>query len=156
TYGHIGDQIPLAVYNIAVRAGWIKEQEDMEEREYYSREDADLFGGMLRFTASFKEWFLELISEAVAELEAVAEKNVEEQARYRQKLFEYYMDEISRIQPGSNRKNPILKQFFDKSKNIVNITDLANAANEVGKTMTPPVAVTRVSVSRIYNQHGYV
>ena len=133
-------------------AGWINEQEELEEREYNSRDDVDLFGGEYHFTVSFNEWFLELVSETLGDLEEIAEKNAEKQELYQHTLTQWQMDSINLNSPRNKNKHPILVKFFAESKEFVNVTDLANAADKVGKAMTPPVAVTRVSVSRIYNQ----
>jgi len=156
TYSDTEYAIPRVLYDIAVGAGWINEQQDLEEREYNSRDDVDLFGGEYHFTVSFNEWFLELISETLGDLEEIAEKNAEKQEQYQHKLTQWQMDSINLNSPRNKDKHPILVKFFSESKEFVNVTDLANEADRVGRAMTPPVAVTRVSVSRIYNQHGYV
>ena len=43
-YSDVEDRIPLALYTIAVNAGWIKEQIELTDDEYENNKDADIFG----------------------------------------------------------------------------------------------------------------
>jgi hypothetical protein len=157
TYRHLEDDIPLALYNIAVALGWVDEQVDMEENEYYATKDADLFGGCLRFRASFKEWFLGLVADTLADLEEIAEKNQPAQLQYADLMQECMLALPNSTQAPQgaepeNRAKKIIDEFFDKSKTVKNIQSLADAASE-RKSDGKTYPISRVRVSSIY--HGY-
>lgn len=159
TYGHLEDDIPLALYRIAVAVGWIEEQVDMEEDEYYRAKDADLFGGCLRFKASFKEWFLGLVADTLASLDELVEKNnlaQMQRADWTQECM-LALHRAKGTQPSQptepeNRAKKIIDEFFDKSKTIKNIQALADAAS-ARKSDGKTYPISRVRVSSIY--HGY-
>jgi hypothetical protein len=157
TGGDTADVIPVALYDIAVKAGWINEQEDLEEREWESRKDADLFGGTLHFTVSFNEWFLGLVADTLAKLEVVAENNREAQQKHNDMLTEMFRlsflggsrSDEPRADGTDNPAGRKIDEFFAKSRTVINIQTLVDEAT---KRKGDPV--TRSSVSRIYNGFG--
>jgi len=162
SYTDIADQIPLALYQIAVTCGWIQEQIELSDDEYRTSKDADLFGGCLFFTASFKEWFLGLVAETLADLEAKVSDNDEA----REELFRLKMAHPetwrpilgltapkSTVEDDNLAKNKIDKFYDGQTFSRKALADLATA---VGAQMNPPVVVSREAVSRIYNGLGKV
>jgi hypothetical protein len=151
----------LALYNIAVACGWIEEQTELSEDEYHNSKDADLFGGSLFLTASFKEWFLGLVADTLADLEAKASVNDEA----REERFRLQMEhgtawpQIKGLAaPESTVKaDPptmmIIKEFFSKSKTVFTLQGLADEASKP-KPSGYKCAVSRVRVSNIYNGYG--
>lgn len=162
TGSDLGDSIPLALYNVAVSAGWIEEQTELEESEYYRSKDADLFGGCMFLTASFQEWFLGLVADSMAELETMALENQSAQEKFQEHIWEcesawYKSKGLVAPKPpaeAENRAKKIIDEFYGGES--FKLQALANLANAAGEKMMPPVVVSRVSVSRIYHGSGYV
>lgn len=162
SYSDLEGSIPLALYNIAVACGWIEGQTELDDDEYHRSKDADLFGGSLFLTASFKEWFLGLVAETLADLEAKASEN--DEAREEHFQFKMAHPETWPQSKGSSAPKTTLEDDNPAKRKIDEFYDwktfkiqaLANLANAVGAQMNPPVVVSRESVSRIYNALGYV
>ena len=163
TYGDLEDLIPLTLYRIAVAAGWIEEQPELTEDEYYNDKDADLFGGCLWLRASYCEWFLGLVADTLSALEADAEKNRAAQDQYHQKLMEYevaWYQAKATLPPANDADSPAKKkidEFRAKTKRrLFSFEDIAKAATDKSKADGHNTWVSRVSVSRIYNDYGNV
>jgi hypothetical protein len=162
SYTDIENSIPLALYKIAVACEWIEEQTELDDDEYHRSKDADLFGGSLFLTASFKGWFLGLVAETLADLEAKASENDEareERFRFQMAHPETWPQGKGLAAPKATVEddNPAKKKiddFYDGK--TFTLQALANLADAVGAQMEPPVVVSRVSVSRIYNGCGKV
>jgi len=162
TYGDVEDNIPFALYRIAVVAGWIEEQVELEEDEYYRSEDADLFGGCLWFRASFKEWFLGLVATTFSSLEEIAEKNEGAQNQHYELMQKCFFavhrakgaEPPQTTEPDNPAKN-IIDEFFNKSKTIKTISALANEATK-RKADCEQYPINRVTVSNIYHGYGAV
>lgn len=156
TYHDLADDIPLALYKIAVAVGWVEEQRELTEDEYHHDKDADLFGGCLWLTASFKEWFLGLVADTLTVLEAQAETNETVQDEYRQALQEHSLAWLRSQYPQDLGKQK-LEEYRKKAKPWLRSLDaIAKSATEKSKAAGDNILVTRISVGRIYNGRGKV
>lgn len=157
TYGDLEDNIPLALYRIAVAAGWIEEQVELEEDEYHRSKDADLFGGCMWLRASYKEWFLGLVADTLTVLEEQAEVNEADQTEYLAKLREYWSVWFASQQPQDLGKQKI-DEYRKKVKKprLHSFDAIAKSATEKSKAAGDNTVVTRISVSRIYHDRGKV
>ena len=156
TFDDLDDLIPLTLYRIAVAAGWIEEQTELTEDEYYHNEDADLFGGCLWLTASYKEWFFGLVADTLTTLEAAAEKTQAAQEEHQNMRSDQYCAWLQSQHPKGFGKQRI-DEYRKKVKPwFRSVEALAKAATEKSKAAGDNIAVTRISVSRIYNGRGKV
>lgn len=103
-YGDIENAIPLALHNVAVSVGWIDPPLELEESDLDSGK-ADLLGGSLIVESAYKEWFLDLVADALIDLEAIADKNFNAQNEYDQIMFDFGPKLLSARLDGSSEKN---------------------------------------------------
>jgi hypothetical protein len=155
TYQDVADLIPLTLYKTAVAAGWIEEQVELEEDEYYRSKDADLFGGCLWLRASYKEWFLGLVAGTLTALEAEAERNQVAQDDYLAKQQEYCSAWFASTHQGLGKQK--IDEYRKKVKpRLRSFEAIAESATEKSKAAGDNTVVTRISVSRIYHDRGKV
>jgi hypothetical protein len=161
SHTEIENGIPLALYKIAVACEWIEEQTELSDDEYHASKDADLFGGSLFLTASFKEWFLGLVADTLADLEVKASENDEA----REERFQFQMAHpetwpqakgLAAPKATVEDHNPAKKkidEFFSASKTVFTLQGLADAASKP-RADGYKCTVSRVRVSNIYNGFG--
>ena len=123
----------LDLYRIAVAAGWIEEQIELEEDEYYRSKDADLFGGCMFLKASYKEWFLGLVADTLTSLEETAESNLPIQNEYQRTLQEQWSAWHRSQQPQDLAKQKIDEYRKEVKPWFRSVEALAKAATEKSK-----------------------
>jgi hypothetical protein len=157
TYNDLADAIPLALYRIAVAAGWIEEQIEMEEDEYHRSKDADLFGGCMWLRASYQEWFLGLVADTITSLEATAESNLPIQNKYERTMQEHWFASHPSEQPQDHGKQKIDEYRKKVTRPRLHSFDaIAKSATEKSKAAGDNIVVTRISVGRIYRDEPKV
>ena len=158
-YQDIEDLIPVTLHRIAIAAGWIEQQTPLDWLAV-DHGVADLLGGDLIVEKPYKEWFLGLLAETLTDLEVKAENNLEAQSKYGQMLGERHMawlqvksDELRAAEAKPSAKDKI-DEYCQKVKPWLQA--IAKSATEKSKAAGDNIVVTRVSVSRIYNDEGKV
>ena len=162
-YQDIEDLIPLTLHRIAVDAGWIEQQKPLDWLAV-DHGVADLLGGDLIVEKPYKEWFLGLLAETLTDLEVKAENNLEAQSKYGQMLGEHHVAwlQVKGEELRAAEAKPSAKDKIDeyrkkvKKPGLRTFEAIAKSATDRSKAAGDNIAVTRISVSRIYNGRGKV
>src|ERR1017187_4408268 len=158
------DFISLTLHKVAIAAGWIAKQESRDWLEY-DHGFADLLGGDNGDLVEkpYKEWFLGLVADTLTNLESVAEKSLAALYEYKNHLGEQQIAwfQVKGAELRAADLKPSAKDKIDEYRKNVkagrhSLEAIARAATQKSKTAGDNIVVTRVSVSRIYNDEGKV
>src|ERR1017187_5242743 len=159
------DFISLTLHKVAIAAGWIAKQESRDWLEY-DHGFADLLGGDNGDLVEkpYKEWFLGLVADTLTNLESAAEKSLAALYEYKNHLGEQQMawlqakgEELRAAETKPSAKDKIVEYRKKvKKPGLRTFEAIAKSATNRSKAAGDNIAVTRISVSRIYNGRGKV